>query len=206
MTDGLIAIWDDSKSIKRRNNNNRNSNSNSRGSRNDQRRNDHNHNHSQEGSLYSTDTIIFGKQRGTISACPTVNPHLFVTIRDEIIVEQESIIESTSDGKGKGNGNGDNNGMGMLGLKIGETQDTQDLTDASATASSCICPELDETDISSCLTGTTRSTFHNKGVSTGAGAGGGGGGTANVNTASASASVLASASALHSRFNRDQTS
>ena len=149
--------------------------------------------------MYSTDTIIFGKQRGTISACPTVNPHLFVTIRDEIIVEQESIIESTSDGKGKGNGNGDNNGMGILGLlDIGETQDTQDLTDASATASSCICPELDETDISSCLTGTTRSTFQNKGVSTGVGAGGGGGGTANVNTASASA--------LHSRFNRDQTS
>ena len=117
---------------------------------------DHDHNYSQEGSLYSTDTIIFGKQRGTISACPTVNPHLFVTIRDEIIVEQES------------NENG--NGNGIPGLEIGETQegDTQDLTDASATASSCICPELDETDISSCLTGNTGTgTCNGTGTSTG---------------------------------------
>ena len=82
---------------------------------------DHDHNYSQEGSLYSTDTIIFGKQRGTISACPTVNPHLFVTIRDEIIVEQES------------NENG--NGNGIPGLE----GDTQDLTDASATASATGC-------------------------------------------------------------------
>lgn len=77
MTDGLIAIWDDSKSIKRNKNRDRNR-KNRTGMGVAQHDHDHDHNYSQEGSLYSTDTIIFGKQRGTISACPTVNPHLFV--------------------------------------------------------------------------------------------------------------------------------
>jgi len=59
MTDGLIAFWDDSPKL------------------------------SQQGSLYSTDTIIFGKQRGTIPAFPSVKPHLFVSLSDSN--EQEDI-------------------------------------------------------------------------------------------------------------------
>ena len=40
---------------------------------------DNDHNYSQEGSLYSIDTIIFGKQRGTVSACPAVLIHIYLS-------------------------------------------------------------------------------------------------------------------------------
>lgn len=64
MTDGLIAFWDDSPKP------------------------------SQQGSLYSTDTIIFGKQRGTIPACPSVKPHLFVSLSDNNEQEDIHLVDS----------------------------------------------------------------------------------------------------------------
>ncbi len=76
MTDGLVAVWDDS---------NYKSNCSSSSST-------YGHglgysNNSQEDlegctSLYSTDKIIFGKKKGTILANPTARPHLYVTTRD----------------------------------------------------------------------------------------------------------------------------
>ena len=66
MTDGLIAFWDDSPSPKL----------------------------SQQGSLYSTDTIIFGKQRGTIPACPSVEPHLFMSLSDDNEQEDIHMVDS----------------------------------------------------------------------------------------------------------------
>ena len=64
MTDGLIAFWDDSPKP------------------------------SQQGSIYSTDTIIFGKQRGTIPACPSVKPHLFVSLSDDNEQEDIHMVDS----------------------------------------------------------------------------------------------------------------
>lgn len=103
MTDGLMAIWDDSTQGLRH-----------------------------QGSLYSTDTVIFGKQRGTISACPIANPHLFVALRDNV---QDQV-----------------NGL-LSNQEYAAVGDTQDSTVASSLSYG---PELDDTDVSSCLTGGTR--------------------------------------------------
>lgn len=104
MTDGLIAVWDDS-----------------------------NQNLRHQGSLYSSDTVIFGKQRGAISACPEANPHLFVQLHDNIQSQKDNFHR-------------------LLDIEDCAHCDTQD----STIVSSLSCgPDLDDTDISSCPTAGT---------------------------------------------------
>jgi len=67
MTDGLVAVWDDSRPTL-----------DLQDLLNEGAADENN------TSLYTTDKIIFGKKRGVILACPDVNPHLFVTVRDTI--------------------------------------------------------------------------------------------------------------------------
>ena len=92
MTDGLIAQWDDSPKPS--------------------------YFHHQ-GSLYSTDTTIFGKQSGSILACPSAKPHLFVDLKDN---EQEDLR--------------------MIHSNLGLTQDLTSLSSLS------YGPDMDETDVS----------------------------------------------------------
>lgn len=63
MTDGLIAIWEDSPKTTY---------------------------YQHHGSIYSTENILFGKTQGSITACPYSRPHLFVNLRDNCLFEHTS--------------------------------------------------------------------------------------------------------------------
>lgn len=100
MTDGLIAVWEDSPKTTY---------------------------YHHQGSIYSTENILFGKTHGSITACPESRPHLFVNLRDNSLLEQTS-----------------NDLIMLTGSNMGKTQDS------TAVSSLSFGPEMDETEISSC--------------------------------------------------------